>query len=68
MEWNRFDIVEAYYWWLVHHHDDQWSESYRRLCAIEDYFKPSLLSNGPSTDNAQAIYENLCEKEKCTHG
>lgn len=61
--YNRFDIVDAYYWFFADYHEGQWSEKYARLCKISTYFTPSRLANGPSSENAQEIYNQLVEKE-----
>ena len=62
MEYNRFDIVEAHYWYCAHYHGGQWSDLYRRLCRISEYFSPGCTQNGPSSFNSQMIYDNLVEK------
>ena len=67
MYYDRFDIVDAHYWWNVHHHGGQWSDEYAKVCRISAYFSPSILANGPESENAQAIYANLCHKEGCYH-
>jgi hypothetical protein len=59
MYFERWDVVEAHYWFAVHYHGGQSSELYSRQCRISRYFKPSILSNGPSSENACAIYNNL---------
>jgi hypothetical protein len=60
-----FDIVDAHYWWHANHHDGQWSECYATLCRIGEYFTPSILARGPATENARAIYTELCKKAGC---
>jgi hypothetical protein len=65
--YDRFDIIEAHYWFLIHHHQGQWSERYERLCGMSQYFTPSPLHDGPTSENAQAIYDNLCDREGCVH-
>ncbi len=59
MEFNRFDIVEAHYWFCVHYHSGQFSELYAKQCRISRYFNPGALSDGPSSENACEIYNNL---------
>ncbi len=65
--YNKFDIADAHYWWNTDHHDGQWSDSYRRLCRISEYFEPLTLAHGPGTENAQEIYDALCAKDGCKH-
>ena len=62
MYFDRWDIVEAHYWFAVHYHGGQFSDLYAKLCRISRYFKPSILSNGPSSENACEIYNNLERK------
>jgi hypothetical protein len=59
MEFNRFDIVEAHYWFCIHYHSGQGSDLYARQCKISRYFKPGASSDGPSSENACEIYNNL---------
>jgi hypothetical protein len=59
MYFDRWDIVEAHYWFAVHYHGGQFSELYAKQCRISRYFKPSILSDGPSSENACVIYNNL---------
>ncbi len=63
--YDRFDIVEAHYWWNVHHHTGQGSYEYIKQCKISTYFKPSPLSDGPASDNAIEIYDDLCNRAGC---
>ena len=69
MYFDRWDIVEAHYWFAVHYHGGQGSDLYARQCRISRYFSPSILSNGPSTENACVIYNDLERKHghKRTH-
>ncbi len=67
MYWDRFDIVEAHYWWCADHHEGQWSATYARLCRIGRYFTPGALSSGPTTENSEVIYNNLCQYDGCDH-
>mgnify|MGYP006971772087 FL=1 len=63
MQFNRFDICEAYYLALTHCHGGQWSREYRRLCQMQKYFKPSpTLSVETLTDNSREIYETTCTR------
>ena len=62
MEFNRFDIVEAYYLFFTQYHEGQWSEKYIRLSKITTYFKPAIGSITLS-DNGLAIYNNLVQLE-----
>ena len=61
MEFNRFDIVEAYYLFFSHYHEGQWSEKYERLSKITTYFKPAPCLT--LTENGQEIYNNLERQE-----
>jgi len=64
MYYDRFDIASAYYLFFVHYHEGQWSEKYRRLSKLTGYFRPGLsVENGELSENAQAIYDALVEKE-----
>ena len=65
MYWDRWDIVEAHYWFAVHYHGGQWSDLYVRQCRILRYFNPGM-SNGPSSENACLIYNEL--ERKYGHG
>ena len=67
MYFDRFDIVEAHYWFCTDYHEGQSSEKYERLCRISQYFTPGACSNGPSTENAQEIYNELAERENLTN-
>ena len=59
MEFNRFDIAEAWYLALSHCHDGQSSKEYKRLSRMSSYFTPNpLLSVERLNDNARAIYAN----------
>ena len=62
---DRFDIVEGYYWWLNDHHEGQWSKGYENLCRVGRYFKPSTLSEGPESDQANEVYDSLCMRHGC---
>ena len=62
MYFDRFDIIDAWYMALSHNHAGQWSDSYRRLCKLLNYYKPGLNSDRLSAlnDNARVIYEHAC--------
>jgi hypothetical protein len=61
MQYNRFDICEAYYLALSHCHGGQWSPEYLRLCKMQRYFKPSpSLSQKTLTTNGREIYNAVC--------
>lgn len=57
--WDRDDIIEAHYWYAANYHSGQGSDLYTRFCRIVRYFKPGANAGGPSTENAQAIYNAL---------
>ena len=62
MYFDRFDIAEAHYWYCVHFHSGMGSPEYRRLCRIQRMgFRPGMMANGPGSENAQAIYDQLVE-------
>ena len=64
MYFNRFDICEAYYLFFCDYHSGMHSEFYRRLSAMDAYFKPSpLLCYENMDENGQMIYDNLVDKE-----
>lgn len=63
MYFDRFDITEAWFLALSHCHGGQWSDTYARLCKLQNYFKPSpLLSVESLTDNGREIYDAACSK------
>ena len=64
MCYDRWDIVEAHYWFAVHYHGGQFSELYAKLCRISRYLKPSILADGPSSENACTIYNSLETKKR----
>jgi len=59
MYWNRFDIVQAHYWHAVHNHSGMGSDLYAKQCRIGEYYTPGRCENGPTNENALAIYDNL---------
>lgn len=61
---DRFDVLEAWYLYLCHHHEGQGSEKYRRLCKMEEYFRPRLnLRYENLTDEGKEIYDRLVEEQ-----
>lgn len=61
MYFDRFDIVEAWYLALSDCHGGQWSDEYRRLCKLQQYFSPSpLFSHRSLTENGREIYYAAC--------
>jgi len=66
MYFDRFDIVQAHRLYYSLYHEGQWSDGYRRLCRIDNYYTPGLVDMwGTKYDlnpNARAIYDNLVEK------
>lgn len=62
MTFNRFAVAEGWYWWLTHH---DFSSS--RLHRMRDWFGlPEYRNGGPTTAEAQAVYDRLCvEKDIC---
>jgi hypothetical protein len=63
MYWNRFDIVEAWFLALEHCHSGMFSEEYRRMCRVMEYFNPSpFLSVERLSENGLVIYENACRR------
>ena len=62
---DRFDVVEAWFVFLSEYHEGQDSKKYARLSHILSYFKPSPnVMCGKLSENAQAIYQNLVDKEE----
>ena len=62
MNWDRFDICEAYYAFATDYHGGQWSPEYAifgRLHSIG--FNPGMMgvSYDDLTDNGKYIYDNL---------
>lgn len=61
MYFDRFDICEAWYLWLSENHEGQWSDKYRRLSRMSEYYTPPhSLSVENLGENAREIYEALC--------
>ena len=65
--YDKFDIVDAHYWWNADHHEGQGSKGYARLSRLSSIFEPSCLAHGATSENAIAIYDELCSREGCTH-
>ena len=66
MEFNRFDIVEAYHLWLTHYYDGMFHPNYIRKCRIEKnlQFKPSIFHSYDSlSENGKYIYDELEAKK-----
>ena len=65
MEFDRFDICEAYYLFLSFYHEGQWSDKYKRLCKLLKYFKPSDLLRDEEnlSENGRAIFWELERQE-----
>ena len=63
---DRFSIVEGHYQYYVEYHEGQWSDKYRRLSGILEYFNPSpLLHNANDLDGeAREVYANLVDKHE----
>jgi hypothetical protein len=62
VEWNRFDICEAWFIYLSENHGGQWSPEYARLCKLTrpGFFKPSpSLSRETLQENGKEILWNL---------
>jgi len=54
MNFNRFDIVEAYYVYFVNFHSGQNSVEYKRLIKMLNYFTPSKsLRDKPCIDQLE---------------
>ena len=66
MEWNRFDICEAYYLYCRDNHQGQWSKEYEVLGRLINMrFKPGInLEVDELTENGKQIYDNLVSKEE----
>jgi hypothetical protein len=63
MYWDRWDIVEAWYLALSDCHGGQYSDTYARLCRMQEYFRPSpFLSVESLSENGREIYEAACER------
>lgn len=61
---DRFDIAEAHYLYYSHFHSGQWSDEYRRLCKMSEYFRPRPnLSIETLTENGQEIYDFLVARK-----
>ncbi len=56
-----FDIADGLYWYCANYHGGGGSDEYRILSQVTAVlgFRPSLLANGPETDDAKHVYELL---------
>lgn len=66
MFFDRFDIVQAHRMFYRDYHEGQYSDSYRKLCRIDEYYQPSLSESWYNyedlNDNAKYIYDALVER------
>ena len=61
MNYDRFDIVEAWYLALCDCHGGQGSPEYARLCKMLRYFTPRpSISVETLSENGRSIYEAAC--------
>ena len=61
MEWNMFDICEAWYLALSDCHRGQFSLESKRLARLSKFFRPSpFLTVDTLTENGRMIYDNVC--------
>lgn len=70
MQFDRFDICEAYFMFAMLFHEGQFSETYRIFGRLSNLgFKPSPMLKDPRdlTENAKAIYQRLVEKHCGIH-
>ena len=66
MEFDRFDIVEAYHLWFTHYYDGMFHPNYIRRCRIEEnlQIQPSMSHSYDSlSENGKYIYDQLEEKK-----
>jgi len=61
MQFDRFDICEAYWLYASHYHSGQWSRLYAVMGRLHEMqFKPAMgLSFETLTENGQEIYQSL---------
>lgn len=60
---DRWDIVEGWYWFLTEYHGGQYSESYRRLCRLQEYYSPGHNHGVRGlTGGAREVYEHNVAK------
>lgn len=64
---TREGIIDAWYWWLKRHHTGLRSRRYARLSKLLRHYHPGLLRSGPCGAQAIAIYNTLCDGERCSH-
>lgn len=65
---SRFDVVDGFYWFFNDYHGGQFSDMYARLCRISRYFTPGPLATGPSTEESQAVYDDLAARWEAEGG
>jgi len=59
---DRFAICQAYYWYFTHYHSGMWSNEYKRLCKMQQYYKPAASERMPSSPESATIYNQLEER------
>lgn len=62
MQFDRYDIIEAWYWICVNWHGGQGSKLYARLSKISSYYKPGATQREPMTENGKDIYRAIEER------
>lgn len=63
MNFDRFDICEAYYLALSEWHSGQGSAEYARLCRLTSYYTPRpMLTPQTLTESGKIIYQQLTRK------
>jgi hypothetical protein len=75
MTWDRFAIVEGHYLYCTLWHEGQFSDLYKRLCRIGEYFTPGamwsesrILENEDGEHDATLeVYFGLLEKHGHTN-
>jgi hypothetical protein len=64
MEWNRFDICEAWYIFLKDNNKGQFSYRYKQLSHLKTFFKPAPGRTRENlSENAKEILASLEAKE-----
>jgi hypothetical protein len=56
---DRFAICQGYYWYFTHYHSGMWSNEYKRLCKMQQYYKPAVSERMPSSPESATIYNQL---------
>ena len=59
---DRFAICQGYYWYFTHYHSGMWSNEYKRLCKMQQYYKPAASERMPSSPESATIYNQLEER------